>query len=218
MSGKFRILCFGDSLTWGWMPTAGAPPTQRYELEQRWPGVMLEALGDGYEIVEEGLSGRTTEVDDPLDPRLNAAAYLPSALASHLPLDLVIVMLGTNDTKRIFDRSAFQISHGISRLMGMISGCGGGVGTSYSAPQAMLVAPPVLGDLAHPWQAAKYEGARQKTQEMATLYAAFADYTNIAFIDAGSVISTDGCDGIHLTAQNNIDLGRAIAGKVRGLS
>lgn len=215
MSGNFRIMCFGDSLTWGWIPTVEGPPTQRYQLEQRWPGAMLSALGEGYEIVEEGLNARTTELDDPVDPRLNGAAYLPSALASHMPLDLVIVMLGTNDTKRIFNRSAFEITHGISRLIGMISNCGGGVGTCYGAPRPMLLAPPVIGNLTHPWQEAKFEGARQKTQEMAKLYAAFADYAGIDFLDAGGVISTDGCDGIHLTAQNNIDLGRAIAEKVR---
>ena len=215
MPEPFRIMCFGDSLTWGWVPTVEGPPTQRYSLEERWPGAMLAALGDGYEIVEEGLNARTTELDDPVDPRLNGAAYLPSALASHMPLDLVIVMLGTNDTKRIFNRSAFEITHGISRLIGMISDCGGGVGTCYDAPRPMLVAPPTIGELSHPWQQAKFVGAQQKTLEMASLYAAFADYAGVGFVDAGSVISTEGVDGIHLTAQNNIDLGRAIAEKVR---
>jgi len=102
---KRRILCYGDSLTWGWVPMDNAVPTHRYPFEQRWTGVMAAELGDGYEIVEEALSGRTTAVDDPTDPRLNGASYLPSALASHLPLDLVIILLGSNDTEVYFDRT-----------------------------------------------------------------------------------------------------------------
>lgn len=93
------ILCFGDSLTWGWIPVEESSPTLRYPYHQRWTGAMAGELGDGYHIVEEGLSARTTSCDDPNDPRLNGSTYLPTALASHLPLDLVILMLGTNDTK-----------------------------------------------------------------------------------------------------------------------
>ena len=71
------ILCFGDSLTWGWVPTMSVVPTTRYDRKVRWTGVLQQALGEGYVVVEEGLSGRTTNVDDPIDPRLNGATYLP---------------------------------------------------------------------------------------------------------------------------------------------
>src|ERR1700750_1283342 len=93
-----RVLCFGDSLTWGWIPVAEGMPTQRYPRDVRWTGVLADRLGEGYEVIEEGLSARTTNVDDPTDPRLNAGAYLPGSLASHLPLDLVILLLGTTHT------------------------------------------------------------------------------------------------------------------------
>ncbi len=73
MAEKKRIMCYADSLTWGWVPVENAVPTHRYPYEQRWTGVMAAELGDGYEIVEEALSGRTTAVDDPTDPRLNEA-------------------------------------------------------------------------------------------------------------------------------------------------
>ena len=93
------ILCFGDSLTWGWIATPEGAPTTRYPYSERWTGVMAAALGSGYEIIEEGLNARTTSIDDPVDPRLNGAAYLPTALASHLPLDLVI--LQSSQTHRV---------------------------------------------------------------------------------------------------------------------
>jgi len=209
-----RILCFGDSLTWGWVPAEDGHPTVRYDFEQRWPGVMQEKLGATVQVIEEGLSGRTTNIDDPLDDRLNGCTYLPQALASHLPLDVVILMLGTNDTKAYFNRSAFDISMGIAQLHSLIGKSAGGVGTQYPAPRVLLIAPPVLGDLSHPWQQAKFAGAKEKTQELGQLYAALADYSGIDFLNAGEVITTQGSDGIHLSAQNNIDLGNAMAERV----
>ncbi len=98
-----RVMCFGDSNTWGLVPVA-TPPSVRHPRAQRWPHVMAAALGGDVTVIEEGLNGRTTDAADPLAPLLGGAgldgsAYFPAALASHLPLDLVIIMLGTNDTK-----------------------------------------------------------------------------------------------------------------------
>lgn len=214
MSAKKRIMCFGDSLTWGWIPTEEGAPTTRYDLAERWTGAMLERLGAEFEIVEEGLSARTTNIDDPTDPRLNGSAYLPSALASHLPLDFVIVMLGTNDTKSYFHRSAYEIATGMSVLLGQVGSSSGGIGTPYPAPIPMLVAPPPLESMPHPWFQGMFEGGQEKTREMAKHYAALADFFKIEFVDAGEFIRTEGVDGIHFTAQNNRDLGTAIADKV----
>src|SRR4029453_12146227 len=137
--GRKRILCFGDSLTWGWMPIKEVVPTTRYPFEQRWTGVAAAQLGANFEIIEEGLSGRTTDLDDPTDPRLNGSTYLPSALATHLPLDLVILLLGTNDTKTYFNRSAYDITVGMSNLLVQVATSAGGVGTLYPAPRMLLM-------------------------------------------------------------------------------
>ena len=217
MTDKKRILCFGDSLTWGWVPVLEGAPTGRYPFEQRWTGVMANHLGAMYEIIEEGLSARTTNLDDPTDPRLNGSAYLPSALASHLPLDLVIVMLGTNDTKSYFHRSSSEIAVGMSKLIGQIAGCGGGVGTIYPAPKILLMAPPPLSPLPHPWFQTVFDGGHAKTKDLAKHYEALASFCGIEFLNAGDIISTDGVDGIHFTAENNADLGRCIAEKVAGI-
>ena len=77
-----RIMCFGDSLTWGWVPVIEGVPTTRYSADVRWTGVMQKELGRDYVVIEEGLSARTTPLDDPTDPRLDGSAYLPAALAS----------------------------------------------------------------------------------------------------------------------------------------
>jgi len=213
MSNK-RILCFGDSLTWGWVPTPDGAPTTRYPFEQRWTGAMAAMLGDGFEIVEEGLSARTTNVDDPVDPRLNGSKHLPSALASHFPLDLVIIMLGTNDSKSYFRRTPYEIANGLSQLVGQTLTSAGGVGTVYGAPQVLVVAPPTLGELKHPWFEGMFDGGHEKTAALAHHYAALASFFGVGFLDAGQVISTDGCDGIHFTVQNNLELGAAVGRKV----
>ncbi|WP_342726350.1 SGNH/GDSL hydrolase family protein [Bradyrhizobium sp. B097] len=209
-----RILCFGDSLTWGWVAVPEGSPTTRFPYAERWTGVMAAKLGPDYEIIEEGLSARTTSIDDPADPRLNGSAYLPSALASHLPLDLAIIMLGTNDTKSYFHRTPYEIAVGMSKLVGQVLTSGGGVGTIYPAPKVLIVSPPPLAKLPDPWFQGMFEGGHEKTIELANQYSALAAFMKVDFFDAGSVISTDGVDGIHFTAKNNADLGRALAGKV----
>ncbi|HME48186.1 SGNH/GDSL hydrolase family protein [Mycobacterium sp.] len=212
-----KVLCFGDSLTWGWVPTADGMPTERYPRHLRWTGVLAEALGDNYAVIEEGLSARTTTVDDPTDARLNGSAYLPSALASHLPLDLVIIMLGTNDTKAHFGRSPLDIAVGMGVLITQVLTCAGGVGTTYPAPKVLPVAPPPLGPMPHPWFQLIFEGAQEKTAKLAETYRALASFVKVPYFDAGSVISTDGVDGIHFTEQNNRDFGVALGRQVRAV-
>lgn len=214
MSQK-RVLCFGDSLTWGWIPVADGAPSARYEPHERWTGVLSNQLGEDYLVIEEGLSARTTSADDPTDPRLNGAAYLPACLASHLPLDLVILMLGTNDTKAYLQRTPLDIANGVALLTTQVQTSAGGVGTAYPAPKVLVVAPPPLAAIPHPWFRLIFEGGQQKTGRLAEVYSALASFMKVAFFDAGSVMSTDGVDGIHFTEANNRDLGVALSDQVR---
>lgn len=211
---KKRIMCFGDSLTWGWIPVLEGVPTTRFAPDVRWTGVLANELGDSFEIIEEGLSARTTNLDDPTDPRLDGSAYLPPALASHLPLDLVIIMLGTNDTKAYFHRSTFEISAGMSKLIGQVLTCGGGVGTTYPAPEVLVMAPPPLTPMPHPYFQSLFGGAHEKTNEIGKMYENLADFMKVHFLNAGDHITTDGVDGIHFTEENNLVLGKAVAAKV----
>jgi len=210
-----RIMCFGDSLTWGWVPIEEGIPTTRYPPEVRWTSVLQAKLGDGHCIIEEGLSARTTSLEDPTDPRLDGSAYLPSALASHLPLDLVIIMLGTNDTKAYFHRTPFEITAGMSKLVGQVLTCAGGIGTSYPAPEVLVMAPPPLTPMPNAYFQSLFSGAHEKSVEFGKLYGDLADFMKVHFLDAGKIISTDGVDGIHFTEENNRELGLAVAKKVQ---
>src|SRR3984957_1368333 len=143
----FRIVAYGDSITYGWVPNAN-PPSSRYDFDDRWPGALQNALGSNYQVIEEGLDGRTTDAPDPGSPitgaQLDGSAYLQACLASHLPVDLVIIMLGTNDLKPVFDRTPLRIAMGAAHLIDLVNTLNGGVGTTYKNPKVLLICPPAL--------------------------------------------------------------------------
>lgn len=210
-----RVLVFGDSLTWGWVPTEPITPTTRHEEAERWTSVMAEALGDGYDVVVDGLSGRTTNIDDPNDPKLNGADYLPSLLAANEPLDLVVILLGTNDTKAYLDRTPFEIGLGAGELINIVHESPGWEWTDYPTPEVLLVSPPPLGTEIDPAAAEAFAGGLEKSQALPAVYENIALAAGESFFDAGTVIETDGVDGIHFTAETNRTLGQAVAEAVR---
>jgi lysophospholipase L1-like esterase len=124
-------------------------------------------------------------------------------------------MLGTNDTKEYLRRSARDIGVAMSVLAGQVHTSAGGVGTHYPAPELLLVSPPPLSDHPVPWFTEIFAGGREKTLELPRVYQALAAFTGSHFFDAGSVITTGGSDGVHFSPENNRDLGRALAGRVR---
>ena len=216
-----RILVFGDSNSWGFVPCKADESTTRYDAFTRWPAVMAARLGSGFELVEEALSGRTTDLDDSqIDlpsahlrgAVFNGAKILPAILASHLPLDLVIIMLGTNDLKARFKRSAHEIAIAALGLARLIAECEGGVATSYSTPKVLLLAPPPLGTKFH--DPADWAGGHEKSLALGSALRDAAAVANLPFLDAGKVITTDGIDGVHFTAEAQKKLGEAVAKKV----
>ena len=217
-----RVMAFGDSITWGWVPVAKGVPSDRYPASVRWPGAMQSALGSGYTVVEEGLNARTTDVADPTLPQITGAgldgsAYLPAALASQEPLDLVVIMLGTNDLKAQFNRTPERIAEGADTLVQIVKNIHGGVGTTYQSPKVLLVAPPPLGSNMVFFKE-PFAGGLAKSKGLARAYEAVAQKEGVAFLDAGSVIKTDGVDGLHLSGEAEQALGQAIAQKVREMT
>ncbi len=213
-----NVLVFGDSITWGWKPVDPIVPTTRHAPEDRWPNVMAEALGDGYAVITEGLSGRTTNVEDPDAPGLmNGADYLDAALMSHEPLELVIIMLGTNDTKRHLDRSPLEIGLGMGELIDIVQR-GSGLGWyAYDAPEVLVVSPPPLGDEIDPGAAESFADGPEKLAALQPIFSAIATAAGAHFFDAAGIVDKGGVgvDGIHLLAEANRSLGDAVAAEVR---
>src|SRR6201987_6292464 len=106
------------------MPNSN-PPSARYDFDDRWPGALQKALGSNYQVIEEGLDGRTTDAPDPGSPisgaQLDGSAYLQASLASHLPVDLVVIMLGTNDLNPVFNRTSLRIAMRAPHLIDLVN-------------------------------------------------------------------------------------------------
>jgi lysophospholipase L1-like esterase len=205
------IVCFGDSNTYGFDQATGG----RFPKSVRWPGVLAAELGGGAEVVEEGLSGRTTMWDDPYLGGRNGRTYLLPCLRSHAPVDVVVIMLGTNDTKTIFGRTPAEIAAGAGALVddALASGCGPAAG----APRVLLVAPPGPGAATERSEVWGFDERQAKGVRLAGLYRTVAQMAGVAFLDGSAVAGVDPADGVHLTPQGHATLGHAVAAAVRGL-
>jgi lysophospholipase L1-like esterase len=202
------IVAFGDSNTWGYDPATGG----RYPRADRWPSVLQRELGAQFEVIAEGLNGRTTVHDDPTEPYRSGADALPPCLMSHAPVDLVILALGCNDLKKRFSVSAFDIADGAARLIFLARAYG--QGPDGHPPKILLVAPPPIAKLSD--YAEMFEGGREKSVLLGQRYRDVAERDGVAFLDSGAVIRCSDLDGIHYAADQHELLGRAAAKAVRG--
>ena len=204
------VLCYGDSNTWG---SATAPrPDGRYAPEERWPGVLRAALGREWLVIEEELGGRTTVSDDPVEGvEKNGRTYLFPCLMSHRPLDVVVIMLGTNDLKARFNKSAWEIAQGVGALVTIVKTAG--AGRNAGVPEVLLVSPPpILKEL--PFHSDMFTGAHEKSLDLARHYGAVAVLQGVRFLDAGTVIKSSSFDGFHLDADAHAALAKAVAAEI----
>jgi lysophospholipase L1-like esterase len=209
MTETKTILCFGDSNTWGWNPVTQA----RYPRDERWPGVLRRELGDGYLIIEEGLNGRTTVWDDPIEGYKNGKEYLIPCLDTHKPIDLVIIMLGTNDLKMRFSLPACDIAEGAGVLVDVVLKSVAGPGDS--APMILLIAPPPLGELSD--FAETFQGGAAKSKKLAAHFGRVAEERGCPLLDASGVIVSSDIDGVHFDPSEHHKLGVAVASRVKQL-
>jgi len=212
------ILCYGDSNTWGYDPDASAasPVPIRHAAGQRWTGVLAATLGPGWEITGAGQNGRTTVFEDPHHPGRNGRAALPVFLDTFKPLDLVILMLGTNDLKTVFHAPPGEIAAGAAALIRLIQQSESGPGGT--APRILLVCPPVAGPFDHlPELSEKFEQAAAKSRRLPAAYRSIATQSGCAFLDTQLLITISPVDGLHFDATQHHLLGSAIACVVQEL-
>lgn len=201
-----NILAYGDSLTWGYDPAN----CSRHAFEIRWTSVLADALGPDVRVFADGLNGRTTAYDDlTADCERNGVRTLPTVLHTHAPLDLVIIMLGTNDMKPSVVGSAVGALKGMRRLIELVDRHVWPF--PVETPQVLIMAPPSVVETADPEYGALYAGAVAQSQMLASFYADLADECGAGFFDAGSVASASTSDGVHLDATDTSAIGRAVA-------
>ena len=196
-----RILVFGDSNSWGYTDEDNG---QRYE--KRWPILLSQELiqkGFNTEIIEDCLPGRTTNIDDPQDGiHLNGAKVLKSSLLSHSPIDLVILMLGTNDLKFRFQRTAENIADGIKELIQIVLDTNSGSGGWHDVNKSNLVVicPPSLGEKSYDpnWINFKeWEGGLEKSTQLHFSFEKVCSQMGVHLIDANEFCQSSSIDPIH---------------------
>lgn len=226
---KVRILCYGDSNTWGWIPQDTGVPTERYPSSVRWTGILQAKLGDRYTVIEEGLNARTTGVDDfangfdgELSSYLNLngiPTFLP-ILKSQAPIDVVVIMLGTNDVRPYLKQDAQSIAASMDRLVKLAKSSTKSIYERLSpGPKILVVAPvPIREGKAEIFNE-MFRGGPAITAELGKTYAQVARDNRVEFLDASLVVPVaDGADGIHLSSEAHKKLANAVWSKIKSMT
>ena len=202
-----NVLCYGDSNTWGYNPGTG----ERHQYEDRWTTVAGKVLGSGYRLIPEGLNGRTTVLEDTIEPWRNGLTYLHPCLVSHKPLDGVVIMLGTNDTKVRFAVPASDIARGMRQLVRAVQTSETGPGKGE--PRVGIVAPAHVGEETAFGE--MFAGAHERSLALAEEYRIVAEELDVPFLDAAAHVECPFPDGIHLDAEGQRTLGEVLGRWIR---
>ena len=209
------LLTFGDSNTYGSLPIEVEGERNRLDPDARWPGVAALALGTDWTLTEEGLPGRTTcHPDAEMGPHMDGRVGLFIALESHGPIDLMTLMLGTNDLKTLHDVSAREIADDIGTLLDIA--LSDELQERHAGFDILLICPPPI--LEQGVIADQFVGGRSKSLDLSALYSEVANARDVAFLDAATVIESSPIDGIHFGADMHERLGQAVADMVQDMS
>ena len=203
----YNILFFGDSNTWGYNPSCGL----RYPYEKRWTSICAGLLGEGFNCIPAGMNGRTTAFDDPEKPLRNGCKEIDHDLQSHKPLDLVVIMLGTNDMKFVDAKSS---ADGLEKLIKMVLSVNERFSTSspvfMDSPDVLIISPI---HLRSSYGTSGYDDIAESRLQ-AGLFKDLADRYGVDFLDAAQFAEASDIDGEHLTEEGHKALGRAVADKI----
>lgn len=213
-----RILCYGDSNTWGYQPEQPyLEYSIRYPYDKRWTGVLQDLLGDYYTIIEEGLNGRTTVYEDPGEPCRNGIKFIDTCLLTHTPLNLVIIMLGTNDLKPRICRRAYDSARGVALLGEKV--LASHAGREGKAPKLLIISPITIGENIEQTDFSDEFGGKNAYEQSLLLSKYIkgeAEEIGCAFLDAAEY-AKPGADAIHMDDKSHARLGAALAKKVRDI-
>ena len=207
-----HIVCYGDSNTWGYCAATGG----RYEDDVRWTRLLQEQLGEGYLVAEEGVCGRTTVFEGPLGEGLCGFAHLVPALNAHSPLDLLVVMLGTNDCKQRYSANAQNIADGLARLVRRAKELPVWAGE----PKVLIVAPMMIDPRVHQVPGIDQEmgeGCVEKSRKLPALLEQIARVTGCEFMDCNPYVQPGEADWMHFDEASQARFALALEAKIRVL-
>lgn len=208
------LLTFGDSNTHGTPPIIERGEYRRFGADVRWPQVCWRSLGAGWELAEEGLPGRTAAFDDPvMGDYMNGRQGLRIALQSHGPIDVLTIMLGTNDVKARFASTPEMVMAGVAGLVDVAQSLD--MQQRHGGYKILLICPPPVEEVGPIM--GEFYGAAARSRALSPLYEAFAKARGIGFLDAGKIIAVSPVDGIHYEAEAHLKLGAAVAQAIKTL-
>ncbi len=206
-----RIVCFGDSLTFGYDPKTA----MRFQENDRYPCILNKLLGSEYQVIEEGQCGRTIAVDDFSEGEKNGIKYIIPCIESHKPLDLLIIMLGSNDIKDKFNYSTSDIASELELMLEKIQAYN--MFHLDNKMKVLVIAPPIVSEgVKKSWFSDSYtfESCNKKTKELYNYYKMACNKYNCYAMDSNLYIETSKYDGIHIDEENQNKLGVAIYNKI----
>lgn len=206
-----NILCFGDSNTWG----ADAQTDGRFDENHRWTRLLAKELGENYTVIEDGLCGRTTVFDDCFSEMLRGKDTLAVALATHQPLDLVVLMLGTNDLKEMFHTSAVESAMGMETLIKIIQNPN--LFRVCPIPRILVISPILIDPcVEHSKFREIFGGLKgvERSKHLANEMKKIADLYHCDFMDAAQYAKASEADGIHICAEGHRALSKAVSEKI----
>lgn len=208
-----HILCYGDSNTFGTDPVRGG----RHPYEVRWTGVLQRLLGGNYRVIEEGCGGRTTVFEDQLSYGRNGLKTLVPCIASHNPLDLIIIMLGTNDLKKRFQATPWDLGKAMERIVDEINNFP--FEPVYPRPELLIVSPVLIREgISRGIYGCFTEEAASMSRCFAAECEAVSKAKNCWFLDAAKAARASEEDRLHMTAEEHGKLAEALAQKVLEIS
>ena len=208
-----RILCYGDSNTWGYIP---GTDHERFGLNERWTRVLQQKLGNDFEVIEEGLNSRTLFSDDnrPGKEGRNGFTYLKPCMDSHDKFDYIVLMLGTNELKYKFNNSAKDIVDMIDRYVKFILNYKSQI--DHTSPKLVISGGPIANENTSFGRSDdKFKGATEKSKELNTLLENYCNENNIPFIDNSDLAV--GSDGIHFTRESHAELAEKLSKMFKNL-
>ena len=210
---KKHIVCLGDSNTHGYCadPKDCEDGGDRFSENERWTCLLQKALGDEYLVLEEGLSGRTSVFTDPLHESMDAVSAAYSILMTHEPVDLLVIMLGTNDTKERFAANAPAIAVGMERL---IKKCKSVECWGRHAPNILIVCPPPLGEGF--CDVVMGNGCVEKSRALSSYLRPVAERNSVYYLDAKDC-EFNSVDFTHLTRRGHKQLAEMLTAAIPGM-
>jgi lysophospholipase L1-like esterase len=204
------VLCFGDSNTWGYVPGSDG---ERFPPGVRWATRLNAALGEEWDVIAEGLNGRTATMDSPVADGRNGLTYLMPCLHSHMPLDVVVIYLGTNDAGDRYSLPAETVAGAVGRLVKVVRASE--AGPDGTAPGVLVVCPPPFGRLD---PEGSFANAGAKSRQLGRWFAEVCAELGCELIDLDGIAAYSDLDGVHLDAEGHAAVAAAVAERIGGMS